>query len=69
MYAGGAESEEMVPDLLKVADTLAERSSSLVYLVADPVGKHTEASWRKWFPEFYLWIMGNGLSYQVDMGK
>lgn len=69
MYAGGEESEEMVPDMLKVADTLAERSSSLVYLVTDPLGKHNEASWRKWFPEFYLWIMGNGLSYQVDMGK
>lgn len=69
IYCGASESQEMIPGTIKVADDLGEKSTSLIYLVIDPEGKHTEAYWRKWFPEFYLWITGNGLSYQVDMGK
>ena len=64
-YAGESESKEMVSDMQTVADKLGENSSTLIYLATDPGGKHNEQAWRKWFAEFYLWITGNGLSYQI----
>jgi len=66
-FAGEKESDSMIPDIKKVADKLGENSSSLIYFVTDPEGRHNEASWRKWFEEFYLWITGNGLSYQIKL--
>jgi len=67
-YAGEAESETMLSRMSAVADKLGENSSALIYQVVDPAGKHNEQAWRKWFGEFYLWITGNGLSYQVKTG-
>ena len=65
IYAGGQESETMFINSLKLADMLGEQSVGLIYFVNDPAGKHHEQAWRKWFAEFYLWITGNGLNYQV----
>ena len=64
-YAGGSESETMIPYMQAIADKLGENSNALIYEITDPAGKHNEQTWRKWFGEFYLWITGNGLSYQV----
>ena len=64
-YAGGSESETMIPYMQAIADKLGENSNALIYEMTDPAGKHNEQTWRKWFGEFYLWITGNGLSYQV----
>ncbi len=64
-YAGESEGKEMLGDLQAIADKLGENSSALIYEVTDTAGKHNEQSWRKWFGEFYLWLTGNGLSYQV----
>lgn len=64
-FAGELEGGSMVPDMEKIADKLGSDSHSLIYAVVDPAGRHNEPTWRKWFGEFYLWIMGNGLSYQI----
>ncbi len=65
IYAGGQESETMILNSLKLADMLGDQSAGLIYFLSDPEGKHQEQYWRKWFGEFYLWITGNGLNYQV----
>jgi len=64
-YVGENESENMVSDMQLIADKLGENSSTLIYEITDPEGKHNEQAWRKWFGEFYLWVTGNGLSYQI----
>lgn len=55
-YAGGKESETMVPDMLRVEDEIRQKSKSEIKSVVDPEAKHNEAAWRKYFPEFYSWI-------------
>ena len=65
-FAGELESDSMVSDMKTIADKLGENSKALIYVVTDPEGKHNESTWRKWFSEFYLWITGNGLSYQIQ---
>lgn len=65
-YAGEQEGDGMVSDMKKIADKLGENSATLIYTVVDPEGRHKESSWRKWFAEFYLWVTGNGLSYQIN---
>ncbi len=64
-YAGEQESVSTISNMKVVADKLGENSSAIIYFVTDPKGRHNESSWRKWFEEFYLWVMGNGLSYQI----
>jgi predicted alpha/beta superfamily hydrolase len=64
-FAGELEGGEMVSDMKNISDKLGENSGALIYTVVDPEGRHNEPTWRKWFEEFYLWITGNGLSYQV----
>lgn len=64
-YIGGLEGERYKADMVAVADKLGERSSAIMYSVIDPLGIHREAYWRKWFPEFYIWMMGNGFNRQV----
>lgn len=66
-FAGEQETESMIANVKMITDKLGENSRSLIYFVTDPEGKHNEISWRKWFEEFYLWITGNGLSYQIKL--
>ena len=63
-YAGGKEGDRMIPDMKKIeADIKAlpayrtGRSSAKIYKRIDPDAKHNEAAWRKYFPEFYKWIL------------
>ncbi len=64
-YMGEAEGESYVNDLCEMTDLLGEYSGAIVYRVIDPAGKHEEKSWRKWFAEFYTWVMGDGFNNQV----
>lgn len=66
--AGEQEGESVIRNMKKIADNVGENSGALIYMVTDPKGRHNEQNWRKWFEEFYLWITGNGLSYQVKTG-
>ncbi len=67
--AGEQEGGSVVKNMKELADKLGENSDAFIYLVTSPQGRHNENNWRKWFEEFYLWIMGNGLSYQVKTGN
>ncbi len=67
--AGELEGGSMIPDMKAITDKLGENSSSFIYTITDPEGKHNESTWRKWFEEFYLWISGNGVSYQIKTGN
>nr|WP_303626630.1 alpha/beta hydrolase-fold protein [Ferruginibacter sp. HRS2-29] len=64
-YAGSLESESMVPDLQKIADITGANSKTTIYTLTDPDGRHNEAAWRKWFPQFYLWMMTEGNNFVV----
>ena len=67
--AGELEGGSMIPNIKIITDKLGENSSAFIYSVIDPEGRHKEFTWRKWFEEFYLWISGNGVSYQIRTGK
>lgn len=63
-YAGGKESERMIPDMKKIETEIKAlpayrtgRSSSKIYDRVDMNAKHNEAAWRRYFPEFYRWMM------------
>ena len=57
MYAGKLEPSSMVPDNERMADLLSKKSSIYVRKVTDPLGRHSEASWRREFAAFYTWLM------------
>jgi Predicted hydrolase of the alpha/beta superfamily len=56
-YAGGKEGDSMIPDMKKIEAEIRELSSSKIYERVDMDAKHNEAAWRKYFPEFYKWIL------------
>ena len=62
---GAAEGEKYIDDLKAISDLVGEWSGAVVYRVIDPEGLHNETYWRKWFPEFYTWIMSDGLNKPV----
>lgn len=56
-YAGKQESDDMVPDMLKVFYGLSLVSKSTMTTVIRNDGKHNEATWRKELPGFFNWVM------------
>lgn len=56
-YAGGMESESMVPDMLQVFEILNQRSKVKMETVVRAEGKHSEQTWRAEFPLFFEWLM------------
>jgi hypothetical protein len=48
-----------------VSDKLGNTSKGYSYVVVDPEGRHNEQAWRKWFAEFYQWIVNDGNNYIV----
>ena len=56
-YAGGKESDRMIPDMKKIEADIKANSSSKIYERTDADAKHNEAAWRKYFPEFYNWML------------
>jgi alpha-glucosidase len=59
-YAGGKESDRMVPDMMRVYDDMKKLSkpSENFTSFVDENAQHNEAAWRKYFPQFYLWLVG-----------
>jgi predicted alpha/beta superfamily hydrolase len=57
MYAGKLEPANMVPNNEKMAELLKKNQRYSIRLVTDPLGKHTEKTWRQEFPSFYTWLM------------
>lgn len=56
-YAGKLESDNLVNEVTKVADKLRTHDNIRISTLITDYGKHTEADWRKAFPEFYYWLM------------
>lgn len=64
-YMGGKEGGSYIQDMLDVRESLGERSSAMIYSLIHPDSMHNELAWRKWFAEFYNWIMADGFNYVV----
>ena len=64
-YIGGREGQQYEEDMKSVTDKLGENSSAIIYSIVDPDGSHNEMAWRKWFPEFYSWIMAEWTNYEI----
>lgn len=64
-YMGALEGETYLADMLKVSDKLGTISKAYLYTAIDPEGRHNEAAWRKWFAEFYQWIVNDGNNFIV----
>jgi len=64
-YMGEAEGEAEVQKMEAITTKLGTVSSSLIYSAIDPDGQHNEKAWRKWFPEFYRWIMADWTNYII----
>ncbi len=56
-YAGAKERETMIPDMKRIAGEIRKRSASPLKEVIDPQAMHNEVAWRKYFPEFYEWVL------------
>jgi predicted alpha/beta superfamily hydrolase len=62
-YAGGAESESMVRDMLNIFQIVHRYNKGAMKAVIRSEGEHNEARWRLEFKEFYKWmIMATGSS-------
>ncbi|MEO6539203.1 MAG: alpha/beta hydrolase-fold protein, partial [Ferruginibacter sp.] len=64
-YMGGREGQQYEDDMKSVTDKLGENSTAIIYSVVDPDGTHNEMAWRKWFPEFYSWMMAEWSNYEI----
>lgn len=56
-YAGGKESNEMIPDMNKMVESIKAKGTYNIRSLIDPLGKHNEANWREEFPLFYHFIL------------
>lgn len=68
-YMGGREGSTYIQDMLDVEEKIGRRTTATVYSIIDDEGAHNEQAWRKWFPEFYQWIMAEGYSYFIPVKK
>lgn len=66
-YMGGKEGGTMVRDMEEVQEILGEKSSAMIYSLTDPESSHNETAWRKWFVEFYSWIMADGFNTVIKI--
>lgn len=64
-YMGGKEGGSYIQDMLDVRESLGKKSSAMIYSLIHPYSMHNEQAWRKWFAEFYNWIMADGFNYVV----
>ncbi len=55
-YAGKQEGDQMVPDMLSLLEKMHQISKAKMKTVIREEGIHSEANWRKEFPDFYKWI-------------
>ena len=56
-YAGGKEGDSMIPDMKRIEKEIKTRSGSPIKEKIDPQAKHNEAAWKKYFPDFYEWVV------------
>lgn len=68
-YVGALEGDQYIADMKDITDKLGKNSKAFIYTVSDPAGAHNEAAWRKWFHEFYKWVLANGFNNIVDLDE
>lgn len=68
-YMGMKEGDAFIEDMENVLGLLGKKSSSMIYSVVDPLGRHNEKAWRKWFPEFYIWMMASGFNTVIRLNN
>jgi hypothetical protein len=66
---GGMEGGTYIEDMQDVQEVLGEKSDAMIYSVIDPESSHNEQAWRKWFAEFYNWIMADGFNNVIKLTK
>jgi predicted alpha/beta superfamily hydrolase len=66
-YMSGKEGSNHLDEMAAIQELLGEKSSAMIYAVVDAEGLHHETAWRKWFAEFYLWIMADGFNKVVPV--
>jgi predicted alpha/beta superfamily hydrolase len=66
-YMGEKEGGTYVADMKEVAEKLGTNSNVMIYSVIDSEGKHNEKAWRKWFAEFYSWMMADGYNNVIKL--
>jgi len=61
-YAGGSETDTMVPDTKRMVALLKQAGLPRrnLEVVINPVGRHNEAAWRAEFPRAVAWLFGAG---------
>ena len=64
-YIGRLEGQQYEQDMINVMDKLGSNSSTIIYSAVDPYGNHNEQAWKKWFPEFYKWMMADWKNYII----
>lgn len=64
-YIGEMEGQQYEQDMINVMDKLGSNSSTIIYSAVDPYGNHNEQAWKKWFPEFYKWMMADWKNYII----
>jgi metallo-beta-lactamase class B len=65
-YMGDQEGKEDVDQMKLIAEKVGKNSNSIVYTVIDPCGKHNEQAWRKWFAEFYNFMIAAGFNLPAN---
>lgn len=68
-YMGGKEGDEHLQRMINIKDKAGSNSSAMIYSVIDPEGEHKERYWRKWFAEFYTWMMADGFNVTNSPGN
>jgi predicted alpha/beta superfamily hydrolase len=66
-YMGEKEGRTYIYDMKEVAEKLGTNSNVMIYSVIDTQGKHNEKAWRKWFAEFYNWMMADGYNNVIKL--
>jgi predicted alpha/beta superfamily hydrolase len=60
LYAGGKESENMIPNVNQLQETLKSQGFGYnrvkIHTSIDPTGQHTEKRWSEEFPEAMKWL-------------
>lgn len=66
-YMGEQEGGTYITDMKQVTEKLGALSNAMIYSVIDTGGKHNEKAWRKWFTEFYNWVITDGYNYIIPV--
>ena len=68
-YMGAMEDSTHIKDVQEIQEILGEKSTAMIYSVIDAEGSHNEQAWRKWFAEFYNWIMADGFNNVIKVNR